>query len=86
MKNLAWIFLCMTPLWADGKGVIESMHTQRDVPLTADPQAKHWKTAVPAITETGPLGEPVPGHRTEIRSLWTDKTLYLLFTCPYGGN
>ena len=24
-----------------------------------------------------------PGHRTEIRSRWTDKNLYLLFICPY---
>ena len=24
-----------------------------------------------------------PGHRTEIRSRWADKNLYLLFVCPY---
>jgi hypothetical protein len=83
MKNAAWIFLCMAPLWADGKGVIESLHAKRDVALTADPKARHWKDAVPAIAENSPTGEAVPGHRTEIRSIWTDKNLYLLFTCPY---
>ena len=83
MKKAAFIFLCMVPLWADGKGVIESVHAKRDVPLTANPKARHWKSAVPAIAENGPTGDPVPGHRTEIRSFWTDKNLYLLFTCPY---
>jgi len=83
MKNLAWILLFLSPLWADGKGVITSAHAKRDVPLTADPNAKHWKTATPVVTEAGPLGDPVANHRTEIRSIWTDKNLYVLFTCPY---
>ena len=30
------------------------------------------------------FGKPVPGHRTEIRSRWTDKNLYLLFIAPYA--
>jgi hypothetical protein len=33
--------------------------------------------------ENGPLGEATPGHRTELRSRWTDKNLYLLFICHY---
>jgi hypothetical protein len=83
MKKAALIFLSMIPIWADGKGVIESAHSNRDVALTADPKARHWKDAAPAIAENGPTGDPVPGHRTEIRSFWTDKNLYILFTCPY---
>ena len=79
----AWILLCMAPLWADGKGVIESMRARRDVPLTANPKARHWKNSVAAIAENGPTGDLVAGHRTEIRSIWTDKNLYILFTCPY---
>ena len=27
--------------------------------------------------------QPTPGHRTEIRSRWTEKFLYFLFICPY---
>ena len=27
--------------------------------------------------------KPAPGHRTEIRSRWTDGNLYFLFICPY---
>lgn len=29
------------------------------------------------------MGDPVAGHRTEIRSRWTDKNFYVLFLCPY---
>lgn len=35
------------------------------------------------VTETSLTGEPVPGHRTEIRSRWTKRNLYLLFLCHY---
>jgi len=28
-------------------------------------------------------GDLTPGHRTEIRSRWTDRNLYFLFVCPY---
>ena len=83
MNKLAWIFICIAPLWADGKGVIESHHAKKDVVLTADPKARHWKDVTPAIVESGPLGDAVAGHRTEIRSIWTDTNLYVLFTCAY---
>ena len=36
-------------------------------------------SAPPAITRASRF----PGPPTEIRSRWTDKTLYLLYTCPY---
>jgi hypothetical protein len=68
---------------ADGPGRIESVYVGRDVELTADPQAAHWKKARPVVAGNGPLGKPTPNHRTEIRSLWSDKNLYFLFTCPY---
>jgi hypothetical protein len=53
------------------------------LPLTPDPNASHWK-GVPGVFATrGPLGDEVPGHRTEIRTRWTDKNIYFLFICPY---
>jgi hypothetical protein len=35
------------------------------------------------FAEAGLKGEPVPGHRTEIRSRWTKQNLYVLFVCRY---
>lgn len=83
MKTFLLLATAAASLFADGKGVIESLHAGKDFALTADPGAKHWKKAPAAIMENGPLGEPVPGHRTEIRSLWTADNLYVLFSCPY---
>jgi hypothetical protein len=83
MKKLVLLAACLAPMWADGKGVIESVYSRREFPLTADPNANPWKSVPPVIAENGPTGEPVPGHRTEIRSRWTDKKLYILFSCPY---
>jgi hypothetical protein len=51
--------------------------------LTADPDAQSWKEIKGAIAERGPRGDLTPGHRTEIRSRWSEKNLYVLFICPY---
>jgi hypothetical protein len=69
--------------WADGAGRIESVRVNGRPALTTDPQSALWSKALPVIAENGPLGDPTPGHRTEIRSVWTRDTLYLLFVCPY---
>jgi hypothetical protein len=70
-------------LYADGPGRIESMHVARDFKLSLDPSAKPWRLATPVVTDKGPVNEPEPAHRTEIRSVWSNSTLYLLFVCPY---
>jgi hypothetical protein len=60
-----------------------SKHAASDFPLTTNPQARQWKDAPGVFAESGPRGEPVPGHRTEIRSRWTSDNIYFLFICPY---
>ncbi len=83
MKAPLLLLCCAAAASADGTGVIESRYSNADFPLTADPSSQHWKGVTPVIAENGPLGTPTPGHRTEIRSRWTDRNLYFLFTCPY---
>ncbi|MFN0122462.1 MAG: carbohydrate-binding family 9-like protein [Blastocatellia bacterium] len=65
------------------KGAIVSKRAGADFALTADPNAASWKNVRGVIAGRDNLGEPVPGHRTEIRSRWTDGNLYFLFICPY---
>ncbi len=64
-------------------GTIESRRSETDFALTADPTAAPWRTITGVISERDQRGQIVPGHRTEIRSRWTGKNLYLLFICPY---
>jgi hypothetical protein len=77
------ILLIVAAALADGPGRIESTYIAQDVELTANPNAAHWKLAKPVVAENNSLGKPTPNHRTEIKSVWSDKNLYFLFTCPY---
>jgi hypothetical protein len=71
------------PLWAEGAGVLDSVRAPADFALTADPNAAHWRGVEPAVAATDPWGKPMPGARTEIRSRWTDASLYFLFSANY---
>jgi hypothetical protein len=61
----------------------DSRFASADFALTADPQAAQWKDAPAVFAGNGPRGEPVAGHRSEIRSRWTNGNIYFLFVCPY---
>jgi len=64
--------------------VLVSRRVRSDFALTADPKAGPWKGVRGVFAERDRSGAIVPGHRTEIRSRWTDKNLYFLFIAPYG--
>ena len=70
------------PAWTQD-GVALSKSLSKDLPLNADPASELWRGAPAVFTETDALGQPVPNHRTEIRSRWTPTHLYFLFICPY---
>jgi hypothetical protein len=75
-------FCIPLPLVAQG-AVFESVQAARDVEPTTDPSLAFWQAARPIYAEKGNFGEPRARYRTEIRSRWTSKNLYLLFICPY---
>jgi hypothetical protein len=83
MKNILSLVLSLPLAWGGAQGVISSNHARRDAALTADPSSAFWKSAQPVFADNGPKGEPIPGHHTEIRSRWTEKNLYVLFSCHY---
>jgi hypothetical protein len=70
---------------AEGPGLVlvGSHRAKADFELTANPDAAAWKNVEGVFAERAPQGDAVPGHRTEIRSRWTEKNLYFLFICPY---
>lgn len=84
MRALAVLLLAVTmDLCAEGPGVIRSRFSKADFAVTADPDSDQWHNVPGVFFENGPRGEPVPGHRTEVRSRWTGRNLYFLFLCPY---
>jgi hypothetical protein len=83
MRAFALLLASTTIMLADGPGVISSPHVKSDFTLTADPASHHWKDVKPIYVANGPTGEKVPNHETAVRSVWSDKAIYFLYTCPY---
>jgi len=75
--------VCASMTLADGPGVIVSHRAAADFALSADPDAAPWKGTTGIFMDHGPKGDPVSGHRTEVRSRWTKENVYLLYICPY---
>jgi hypothetical protein len=83
MKLLAALLVLMLPAAAQTPQTAISKRMKNDAALTADPNDPMWKKAPLVVAVNNAKGEPTPGHRTEIRSRWTEKNLYFLFSCPY---
>jgi hypothetical protein len=64
-------------------GRMHSYYSKTDFALTADADSPQWKGIEGVIAENDSFGKPTPGHRTEVRSRWTDNNLYFLFVCQY---
>ena len=63
--------------------VFKSSRAEHDVELTLDPAASFWAVAEPAYMTTDNNGRLLPAYKTEVRSRWTNKYLYVFFVCPY---
>lgn len=83
MKQFVLLFALAALSLADGTGVIASRYSPSEFSLTPDPDAPQWKGIPGVFAANDAMGRPVPGHRTEIRSRWTDRHIYFLFICPY---
>lgn len=77
------LFSPVTTSAADKNAVFESTRAAADVTLSTDPNLPFWRAARPVYADRGPMGQPEERYRTEIRSRWTEKSLYFLFICPY---
>ena len=75
--------LAITTSLALGADQIESTRAPRDASADTDPNSGFWRGVPPIFADRDGAGNLVPGHRTEIRSRWTNGNLYFLFTCPY---
>ncbi len=81
------LFLCGVTallLKADDSRVFESKHAAEDVAPETDPNSGFWQGAPAIVFSRDPFGNVVAGHRSEVRSRWTNQNLYFLFICSYG--
>ncbi len=63
--------------------VFESVKAAQDEEPSTDPTTPFWQAARPIYAERDSFGKLRARYRSEVRSRWTIKNLYLLFVCPY---
>jgi hypothetical protein len=86
MRPLRVLLLCIVSIvtaQAAATDVATSTKAADDMVLNTNPASLFWSQATPTFAEKDKNGSVLPGYRTEIRSRWTSKYLYFLFTCPY---
>jgi len=82
MRSLA-VLLFALPLLAQPP-VSRSTYVKSDEKLNLDPGSKLWKKAPVSVMAVTPPGPAAPAAlKTEVRSRWSGKHLYFLFSCPY---
>ena len=72
---LNWVFA--------GAQTIQSKWADCDAPPDTNPTSTFWKGSTSVFMNSDPYGKADPKYRTEVRTRWTRKYLYLLFLCPY---
>jgi hypothetical protein len=63
---------------------LESRYASADPALSADPNSNFWKDSRGVTLERSiTSGDVLPNLRSEVRSRWSDKNLYILFVAHY---
>jgi Carbohydrate family 9 binding domain-like len=86
MIGLARVLFLVIP-WSLGAfaadGVIQSRWANSEPRLDTDPNSAFWRASQAIYMETDAHGKAEPKYRTEVRTRWTRRSLYILFVCPY---
>lgn len=82
LRTLVLMICCCTSLFAADE-VIHSEWAASDPRLDTNPASSFWRGSEVTYMETNPRGKPEPKYRTELRTRWTKRNLYILFICPY---
>ena len=83
LKILTLLALAAFVPAAVGVDTATSTEAPDDVAISTNPASAFWSQTRPVFAEKDNHGRPLPGYRTEVRSRWTGKNLYFLFSCPY---
>lgn len=75
--------MCGVMADAQTSNMFVSTRALEDIAPDTDPNSAFWRDAPRIVADRDPFGNAVAGHRTEIRSRWTQENLYFLFICPY---
>jgi Carbohydrate family 9 binding domain-like len=77
------LVVIMASVFAADNKVATTTEATEDVAMDTNPASTFWSQTVPIYADRDKNDQVLPGYRTEIRSRWTAKNLYFLFSCPY---
>lgn len=86
MKSLVRTLVLLIPLCASALAAgptVQSTWAESDPSLDTNPKSSFWSGSESTYMEADTYGKSLPKYRTEIRTRWTKKNLYILFICPY---
>ncbi len=78
---LVLIGCCSSVFAADT--VMQSRWADADPQLNTNPASTFWQGSQPVYIEMNAHGQVEPKYKTEVRTRWTRKNIYILFICPY---
>lgn len=82
LRLLAPLLACCSCALAS-EAIVRSTWADSDPQLDTNPSSAFWSLAKPVYMEADTYSKPHPKYRTEIRTRWTKRNLYILFVCPY---
>jgi Carbohydrate family 9 binding domain-like len=82
-RLIAFVTLMLSSVFPADNKVATTTEANEDVALDTNPASTFWSETVPIYADRDKYNQLLPGYRTEIRSRWTAKNLYFLFSCPY---
>lgn len=82
-ENESALFALDPPTGYNPDDIFMSYYSEKESPLTADPQSDFWSSAEPVIIDRNIMGGPEPELVSEARSRWTEENIYFLFYGPY---
>src|SRR5438105_203757 len=83
LRILTLLMIAASAVLAGVADVAISTEASDDVAISTDPVSPFWSHTQPIFAEKDKNGRPLPAYRSEVRSRWTEKNLYFLFSCPY---
>jgi hypothetical protein len=82
-RLLMFAVVILSSVFAEGNKVATTTQASEDVAVDTNPASAFWRQTVPIYADRDKNDQILPGYHTEIRSRWTAKNLYFLFSCPY---
>jgi hypothetical protein len=82
-RLMVFVALMLSSVFPADNKVATTTEAKEDVALDTNPASTFWSETVPIYADRDKYDQPLLGYRTEIRSRWTAKNLYFLFSCPY---